>query len=186
MALPCRLDATATTFFRLRSFSILRSSELESERERYRQTSILAARLSRTLAASYVGVSPTTFDRMIKDGLMPRPKAIYGRRGGEPPQGKRGVMKMQVAFTTTAVATSIALIAVVSAQEPKAVKTVKVTQSLNDTALYEVKDDGTVLIDWDEVEALAASKQAPVLLPQAQVMLAIRDGKWKATDHAHN
>ena len=95
-------------------------------------------------------------------------------------------MKMQVAFTTTAVATSIALIAVVSAQEPKAVKTVKVTQSLNDTALYEVKGDGTVLIDWDEVEALAASKQAPVLLPQAQVMLAIRDGKWKATDHAHN
>lgn len=109
MALPYRLDANASTFFRLRSFSILRSSELESERERYRQTSILAARLSRTLAASYVGVSPTTFDRMIKDGLMPRPKAIYGRRGGEPPQGKRGVMKMQVAFTTTAVATSIAL-----------------------------------------------------------------------------
>ena len=36
--------------------------------------------LSRTLAASYVGVSPTTFDRMIKDGLMPRPKAVYGRR----------------------------------------------------------------------------------------------------------
>jgi hypothetical protein len=37
----------------------------------------------------------------------------------------------------------------------------KITQSLNDTALYEVKDDGTVLIDWDEVEALAASKQNP-------------------------
>jgi predicted DNA-binding transcriptional regulator AlpA len=36
--------------------------------------------LSRTLAASCVGVSPTTFDRMIKDGLMPRPKAVYGRR----------------------------------------------------------------------------------------------------------
>lgn len=35
--------------------------------------------LSRTLAASYVGVSPSTFDRMIKDGLMPRPKAVYGR-----------------------------------------------------------------------------------------------------------
>ena len=71
-----------------------------------------------------------------------------------------------------------------SAQEPKAIKTVKVTQSLNDTALYEVKNDGTVLIDWDEVEALAASKQNPLLLPQAQVMLAIRDGKWKAMDHA--
>jgi hypothetical protein len=70
-----------------------------------------------------------------------------------------------------------------SAQEPKAVKTVKVTQSLSDTALYEVKEDGAVLIDWDEVEALAASKQNPVLLPQAQVMLAIRDGKWKPLGH---
>jgi hypothetical protein len=71
-----------------------------------------------------------------------------------------------------------------SAQQPKAVKTVRVTQPLNDTALYEVKDDGTVLIDWAEVEALAASKQNPILTPQAQVMLAIRDGKWKAMDHA--
>ncbi|GEC16480.1 hypothetical protein [Nitrobacter winogradskyi] len=71
-----------------------------------------------------------------------------------------------------------------SAQEPKAIKTVKVTQSLNDTALYEVKDDGTVLIDWAEVEAFAASKQNPILTPQAQVMLAIRNGKWKAMDHA--
>lgn len=44
---------------------------------------------------------------------------------------------------------------------------------------YEVKDDGTVLFDWAEVEALAASKQNPLLLPQAQIMLAIRDGKWK-------
>jgi hypothetical protein len=99
-------------------------------------------------------------------------------------KARGGVIKMQVAFTSTAVATSIALIAVVSAQEPKAVKTVKVTQSLNDTALYEVKDDGTVLIDWDEVEALAARKQNPVLLPKAQLMLAIRDGKWKVMDHA--
>ena len=85
-----------------------------------------------------------------------------------------------------ALLSALAFTTVASAQEPKAVKTVKITQPLNDTALYEVKDDGTVLIDWDEVEALAASKQAPVLLPQAQVMLAIRDGKWKATDHAHN
>ena len=75
-------------------------------------------------------------------------------------------------------------VTVVSAQEPKVVRTVKVTQSLNATALYEVKDDGTVLIDWAEVKALAASKQNPILTPQAQVMLAIRDGKWKARDHA--
>lgn len=79
---------------------------------------------------------------------------------------------------------ALAFAATASAQEPKAVKTVRVTQSLNETALYEVKDDGTVLIDWAEVEALAASQQNPVLLPQAQVMLAIRDGKWKPIDHA--
>jgi predicted DNA-binding transcriptional regulator AlpA len=35
--------------------------------------------LSRVEAAAYVGVSPTTFDRMISDGLMPRPIRIYGR-----------------------------------------------------------------------------------------------------------
>jgi hypothetical protein len=51
-------------------------------------------------------------------------------------------------------------------------------------ALYEVKEDGTVLIDWAEVEALAASKQDQLLLPQARVMLAIRDGRWKAMDHS--
>ena len=35
--------------------------------------------LSRVEAASYVGVSPCTFDRMIKDGLMPKPLRVYGR-----------------------------------------------------------------------------------------------------------
>jgi hypothetical protein len=70
---------------------------------------------------------------------------------------------------------SILFLTVASAQEPKSIKTVKVTQSLNDTALYEVKNDGTILIDWDEVEALAVSKQNPILTPQAQVMLAIRE-----------
>jgi hypothetical protein len=86
---------------------------------------------------------------------------------------RRIVLLASILFLTTAFA-----------QEPKAVKTLKITQSLNDTALYEVKDDGTVLIDWAEVEALAASKQNPILTPQAQVMLAIRDGKWKAMDQA--
>ncbi|MDR6304682.1 hypothetical protein GGQ85_002394 [Nitrobacter vulgaris] len=88
-------------------------------------------------------------------------------------------MRHVVLVTVLAFSTAVA-----SAQEPKAIKTVKVTQSLDDTALYEVKDDGTVLIDWAEVEALAASKQNPLLLPQAQVMLAIRDGKWKAMNRA--
>jgi predicted DNA-binding transcriptional regulator AlpA len=35
--------------------------------------------LSRVQAAEYVGVSPATFDRMIKDKLMPLPIRIYGR-----------------------------------------------------------------------------------------------------------
>ena len=35
--------------------------------------------LSRVQAAAYIGVSPTTFDRMIRDRLMPKPVRIYGR-----------------------------------------------------------------------------------------------------------
>jgi hypothetical protein len=38
---------------------------------------------------------------------------------------------------------SLLFLTAATAQEPKAVKTAKVMQSLNDTALYEVKDDGT-------------------------------------------
>ena len=36
--------------------------------------------LSRTEAAGYCGVGVTTFDRLIRDGLMPKPLKIYGRR----------------------------------------------------------------------------------------------------------
>lgn len=35
--------------------------------------------LSRVEAAELCGVSPNTFDRMQSDGLMPRPKRVYGR-----------------------------------------------------------------------------------------------------------
>jgi predicted DNA-binding transcriptional regulator AlpA len=35
--------------------------------------------LSRTEAAFYVGVSPTLFDQMVKDGRMPSPKRINTR-----------------------------------------------------------------------------------------------------------
>lgn len=34
--------------------------------------------LRREEAALYIGVSPTKFDEMVKDGRMPRPKAIDG------------------------------------------------------------------------------------------------------------
>lgn len=36
--------------------------------------------LSRSEAAGYVGVGVTTFDRLIRDGLMPKPLKVYGRR----------------------------------------------------------------------------------------------------------
>jgi predicted DNA-binding transcriptional regulator AlpA len=36
--------------------------------------------LSRTEAAALIGVSPTTFDKLVADGRMPRPKAIDARR----------------------------------------------------------------------------------------------------------
>lgn len=35
--------------------------------------------LSREEAAAYVGVSPTLFDIMVKDGRMPKPKRINSR-----------------------------------------------------------------------------------------------------------
>ena len=36
--------------------------------------------LCREKASEYVGVSPTLFDEMVKDGRMPAPKAINSRR----------------------------------------------------------------------------------------------------------
>ncbi len=49
-----------------------------------RQTALpptLAPRLiSREAAAAYVSVSPTVFDAMVKDGRMPRPRLLGGRR----------------------------------------------------------------------------------------------------------
>ncbi len=35
--------------------------------------------LSRPEAAEYIGVSPTTFDQMVADGRMPKPKRIGHR-----------------------------------------------------------------------------------------------------------
>jgi predicted DNA-binding transcriptional regulator AlpA len=38
--------------------------------------------LRREAAAAYVGVSPNTFDQMVKAGKMPRPKRITDRLKG--------------------------------------------------------------------------------------------------------
>lgn len=35
--------------------------------------------LNRRASATYVGVSPSVFDRMIRDGLMPKPVRVYNR-----------------------------------------------------------------------------------------------------------
>ncbi|MEI4473329.1 helix-turn-helix transcriptional regulator [Frigidibacter sp. MR17.24] len=35
--------------------------------------------LSRLEAAAYAGVGATTFDKMVEDGSMPRPKRVYSR-----------------------------------------------------------------------------------------------------------
>lgn len=41
----------------------------------------LAPRLiNRAASAAYVNVSPTMFDEMVRDGRMPRPKRLGGRR----------------------------------------------------------------------------------------------------------
>lgn len=36
--------------------------------------------LSRVEAAQYIGVSPSLFDEMVKDGRMPQPKPINARK----------------------------------------------------------------------------------------------------------
>lgn len=63
---------------------------------------------------------------------------------------------------------------------PKSVKTLKIQKpSPETTALYAIEPDGTVKIDWDAVETLASSKADRTMSPVAEVMLAIRDGKWE-------
>jgi predicted DNA-binding transcriptional regulator AlpA len=49
------------------------------EVRRVEQQRIEPRGLSRTQAASYVGVSPTLFDQMVADGRMPQPKRINSR-----------------------------------------------------------------------------------------------------------
>jgi predicted DNA-binding transcriptional regulator AlpA len=42
-------------------------------------TSLPPRGLSRVHAAAYIGVSPSLFDEMVRDGRMPKPKRINGR-----------------------------------------------------------------------------------------------------------
>jgi hypothetical protein len=64
--------------------------------------------------------------------------------------------------------------------QPKLLKTVRIHEPAPGSPnLYVIDEDGTVRIDWPAVETLAASKADRTVLPLAQLMLAIRDGRWK-------
>lgn len=62
-----------------RATATRRALNTEVARKQVLPTGVLPRGLSRTEAARYVGVSPVTLDRMVKDGLMPKPVRIYGR-----------------------------------------------------------------------------------------------------------
>ncbi len=36
--------------------------------------------LTREESADYLSISPNTFDRLVADGLMPKPAQVYGRK----------------------------------------------------------------------------------------------------------
>lgn len=52
---------------------------LLAERRNVLPEGVLPRGLSRVEAARYVGVSPTLFDEMVRDGRMPGPKKINAR-----------------------------------------------------------------------------------------------------------
>ncbi|WP_398465511.1 hypothetical protein [Tardiphaga sp.] len=58
-------------------------------------------------------------------------------------------------------------------------RTEKITAAPAGVGLYDVSPDGAVMIDWRAVEATAEGPTDRTLTPVAQMMLAIRDGKWK-------
>jgi predicted DNA-binding transcriptional regulator AlpA len=65
----------------LNSLSGYATARVSSMRDKdYVLPSNLAPRgLSRAQAAAYIGVSPSLFDEMVRDGRMPKPKRINSR-----------------------------------------------------------------------------------------------------------
>jgi hypothetical protein len=86
-------------------------------------------------------------------------------------------MRRRLAFLLIAALPAPAL----AQDQPKSLKTVRIREPTPGSPnLYVIAEDGTVRIDWPAVETLAASKADRTVLPLAQLMLAIRDGTWKA------
>lgn len=52
---------------------------MNNNRTTYRQTGITIRGLGRIEAATYIGVSPSLFDQMVKDGRMPPLKRVNSR-----------------------------------------------------------------------------------------------------------
>jgi predicted DNA-binding transcriptional regulator AlpA len=52
----------------------------ECSKDKSRSPKIAVRGLSRTEAAAYIGVSPSLFDAMVKDGRIPRPVRVNSRR----------------------------------------------------------------------------------------------------------
>lgn len=52
----------------------------ESGKTRVFENGALPRGLSRAAAAHYLGIGTTTFDGLVKDGVMPKPKTIGARR----------------------------------------------------------------------------------------------------------
>lgn len=50
-----------------------------ANREHVLPPSLAPRGLSRVQSAAYIGISPSLFDEMVKDGRMPEPKRINGR-----------------------------------------------------------------------------------------------------------
>jgi hypothetical protein len=59
------------------------------------------------------------------------------------------------------------------------IRTEKITGMPTGVGLYEVAQDGAVLVDWRAVEATAEGPPDRTLAPVAKMMLAVQDGKWK-------
>ncbi len=54
-------------------------AELRSPRAEMPKPFVQPRGLSRVAAATYIGISPTTFDGMVREGRMPPPKRINAR-----------------------------------------------------------------------------------------------------------
>ena len=54
--------------------------DLITSRQRVSELYMLRRGLKRTEAAAYVGFSPTKFDETVRDGRMPQPRRVDGRK----------------------------------------------------------------------------------------------------------